>query len=65
MNLNNLGLETNILEKLKLNKIDSIEKLWKLNKKELKELKFTYEEINLIAVKLQLKGLDLNKRKTK
>lgn len=63
MNLNSLELDKKVLEKLKLNKINSIEKLWELDRKTLKEMNFTYDEINSIAIKLQLEGLDLNKRK--
>jgi len=63
MNLNSLELNKKILEKLKLNNINSIEKLWELDRKTLKEMNFSYDEINSIAIKLQLEGLDLNKRK--
>ena len=63
MNLNSLELDKKILEKLKLNNINSIEKLWELDRKTLKEMNFSYDEINSIAIKLQLEGLDLNKRK--
>ena len=34
-----------------------------MSRKELRLLDFSYEEINIIAIKLQLKGMDLNKRK--
>ena len=63
MNLNSLELDKKILEKLKLNNINSIEKLWELDRKTLKKMNFSYDEINSIAIKLQLEGLDLNKRK--
>ncbi len=62
MILKDLGFEKDILDKLCLNNIDSIEKLWVMNRKELKRIGFTYEEINDIAIKLQLKGLDLNRK---
>ena len=61
--LNNLNLPKDILDKLKLCNISSIENLWKMSRNQLKLLGFSYEEINLIAIKLQLNGLDLNKRK--
>ena len=61
MILKDLDFEKVILDKLSLNNIDSIEKLWEMNKKELKNIGFTYEEIKKIAIKLQLRGLDLNK----
>lgn len=62
MILNDLKIQENILSKLQLKEINSIEKLCKISRKELKRLGFTNEEINLIAIKLQLNGLDLNKR---
>ncbi len=64
MYLNDLNLQTAILDKLKLNDINSTEELLKMSRKELKLLGFSYEEINLIAIKLQLIGMDLNKRKS-
>lgn len=62
MILKDLDFEKVILDKLSLNNIDSIGKLWQMNRKELKNIGFTYEEINKIAIKLQLRGLDLNKK---
>ncbi len=62
MILKDLDFEKVILDKLILNNIDSIGKLWQMNRKELKNIGFTYEEINKIAIKLQLRGLDLNKK---
>jgi hypothetical protein len=64
MYLNDLNLQKAILDKLKLNDINSTEELLKMSRKELKLLGFSYEEINLIAIKLQLIGMDLNKRKS-
>lgn len=63
MNLGDLNLPKTILDKLKANNIDSVQKIWVMSRKELKLLDFSYEEINIIAIKLQLKGMDLNKRK--
>lgn len=63
MKLNNLELDNKILKKLKNKNINSIDELWNLNRKTLKNLDFSYEEINYIAIKLQLKGLDLNRKK--
>ena len=62
MILKDLDFEKVILDKLSLNNIDSIEKSWGMNRKELKSMGFTYEEINEIAIKLQLRGLDLNRK---
>ena len=64
MYLNDLNLQKAILDKLKLNDINSTEELLKMSRKELKLLGFSYEEINLIAIKLQLICMDLNKRKS-
>ena len=64
MYLNDLNLQKAILDKLKLNDINSTEELLKMSRKELKLLGFSYEEINLIVIKLQLIGMDLNKRKS-
>ena len=64
MYLNDLNLQKAILDKLKLNDINSTEELLKMSRKELKLLGFSYEEINLIAIKLQLIGMDLKKRKS-
>lgn len=64
MYLNDLNLQKAILDKLKLNDINSTEELLKMSRKELKLLGFSYEEINLIAIKLQLIGMDLSKRKS-
>ena len=63
MCLSDLNLPKTILDKLKANNIDSVQKIWRMSRKELKLLDFSYEEINIIAIKLQLKGMDLNKRK--
>ena len=63
MYLNDLNLQKVIIDKLKLNNINSTEELLKMSRKELKLLGFSYEEINLIAIKLQLIGMDLNKAK--
>lgn len=63
MNLGDLNLPKTILDKLKANNIDSVQKIWVMSRKELRLLDFSYEKINIIAIKLQLKGMDLNKRK--
>ena len=62
MIISDLNFQKNIIDKLRLNNITSIEKLWEMSRKDLKSIGFTYDEINLIAIKLQLNGLDLNKR---
>ncbi len=63
MCLSDLNLPKTILDKLKANSIDSVQKICEISRKELKSLGFSYEEINIIAIKLQLNGMNLNKRK--
>lgn len=63
MNLDCLKLDEKIIKKLKDNGINSVETLWNISKNSLKELNFNYDEINTIKIKLQLNGLDLNKKK--
>ena len=41
-----------------------INDLWKLNRHELKQLGLTDQQINQIIIRLQLIGLDLNKKVT-
>lgn len=64
MKLDTLNLQKDILEKLEFNQVYSIEKLKEMTRLELKELGFTYGEINLIAIKLQLNGFDLRRKKS-
>jgi len=63
MKIESLELSSNLTKKLKEKNILIIEDLWKLNRESLKKLGFNNYEINDIIVKLQLKGLDLNKKK--
>lgn len=65
MELTTLELDNKLLKKLKNNNINSIEELWSLSRKSLKNLNFNYNEINEISIKLQLKGLDFNRKKYK
>lgn len=57
-----LDLDKQISDLLKKNDIVTIENLWVLNRKKLKELGLKDNEIKQITIKLQLLGLDLNKR---
>lgn len=61
--INKLNLDENIIEKLESNNIVSLEELWILKRLDLKRLGFNNDEINEIITKLQLMGLDLNKKK--
>lgn len=57
-----LDLDKQISDLLKKNDIVTIENLWVLDRKKLKELGLKDNEIKQITIKLQLLGLDLNKR---
>ena len=57
-----LALDTKSLNHLKENNIITVEDLWTKKRKDLKELNFSDSEITNIAIKLQLYGLDLNKK---
>ncbi len=61
-NINILDLDKSIVEVFRKNDIVTIEHLWVLNRKKLKELGLKDNEIKQITIKLQLLGLDLNKR---
>ena len=61
-NIGVLDLDDSINKKLKELNINFIEDLWKCKLLFLKENKFTTKEINQIRIKLQLKGIDLNKK---
>ena len=58
-----LRLDSSVIEILNNNNINVINDLWCLNRKDLKALKISDKDIHNIIVKLQLNGLDLNKRK--
>lgn len=57
-----LSLDTKALKLLKEHDIITVEDLWSKKRKDLKELSFSDSEITNIAIKLQLYGLDLNKK---
>lgn len=57
-----LDLDDNVKNILKNNEINTIENLWVMNRKKLKTLGLNDNEIKQIIIKLQLLGLDLNKR---
>ncbi len=60
--LKSLKIDNNIIEKLEKRNIKTIKDLWVLTRKELKTLDFNDTEINHIRIKMQLWGLDLNKK---
>ena len=57
-----LDVSNKILDKFKKNNLLLVKDVWCLKRKDLKDLKFTDSEINQIIIKLQLHGVDLNKR---
>lgn len=61
-NINILDLDNECLKILKENNINLIEDLWQLSKKNLKDLGINDKDIKYISIRLQLLGLDLNKK---
>ena len=61
-NINNLSLDSDCLSKLNAANINKIYELCILDRKKLKEYKLSVEQINNIIIRLQLLGLDINKR---
>ncbi len=57
-----LDLESDVIKVLKDNKIDTIGLLWTQTRKSLKALGLKDSDIKQIIIKLQLLGLDLNKK---
>jgi DNA-directed RNA polymerase alpha subunit len=57
-----LEIDYDIIIKLNNNAIYTINDLWNLSRRDLKKLKLTDGEINQIIVKMQLYGIDLNRR---
>lgn len=60
-----LNLNQNISMVLKNNNIHNVNDLWLTNRKSLKEIGLRDNQIKEIIIKLELNGLDLNKRITK
>jgi hypothetical protein len=57
-----LELNKEIIKLLKENNIALIKDLWKLKRDNLKKLNLNDSQINDIIIKMQLLGLDLNKK---
>lgn len=60
--INSLNIDVHITDLLEKNNVKYIYELCSLNRKSLKEYGLTQECIKQIIVKLQLLGLDLNKK---
>ena len=61
-NIVKLGLEFDLLQKLQSNKIYIVHDLWKLTRTDLKKFGLNDNEINQIVIKMQLQGIDLNRK---
>ena len=57
-----LGLDDSVTKKIKDIDIKLVKDLWQCKLVFLKNNNFTSKEINQIRIKLQLKGIDLNKK---
>ena len=57
-----LELDSKVLKILKENNINTVEDIWVLKRKDLKDFGIKDSDITQITIKLQLYGLDLNKK---
>jgi len=60
--INKLDLESKLTQKLKDNNVNIINDLWKLKRIDLKRMGLNDADINQIMIKMQLQGIDLNKK---
>lgn len=60
--IKSLDISEKTLNILLNNGISNIKDLWKTNRRELKKINLTDTEINNIIIKMQLLGIDLNKK---
>lgn len=60
--ISKLNVDDEILSILNSNNINNIKELWNLKRKDLKRMDLTDNQINQIVIKMQLKGIDLNRR---
>lgn len=63
--INILNINSNLVEQLKNNNINYIKDLWVLKRCDLKKLGFNNKDINEIIIKMQLNGIDLDKKYVK
>lgn len=61
--INKLGIDESIIKVFNSRDIVTINDLWGLKRKDLKNMDFSGEQINHIIIKMQLNGIDLNKKK--
>lgn len=57
-----LDLESTTLNKLLSNNVNTVKDLWKLKRSDLKDFDLNNDEVNQIIIKMQLYGIDLNKK---
>lgn len=57
-----LDLDNDIELILKSNNVNTMQEVWKFKRNELKNMGLKDSQINHIIIKMQLKGLDLNKK---
>lgn len=60
--IDKLNVDTDILLILCNNNIQFIKQIWLLKRDDLKQMNLTDNQINQIVIKLQLNGVDLNKK---
>lgn len=60
--IDNLNIDSSIVDILNKNNIMFIKDLWKLNRKDLKNLKLSDNQVNQIIIKMQLNGIDLSNK---
>ena len=63
--INYLNLDENINAILEENDVNKVKDLWHYNKKSLKNIGMTNSDIKKIVIKLELLGLELNKKYNK
>lgn len=61
--ISKLGINESVIKKFSNYNIVTIDDLWNLKRKDLKEMNFNSEQINHIIIKMQLNGIDLNRKK--
>lgn len=61
-NVEILELNSRLLKCLKDNNINKVIDLWEKTRNDLKEINLSQEDMREVSVKLQLHGLDLNKK---
>ncbi len=64
-NIMELKVNSDTLSLLRENNVNTINDIWSLKRTDLKKIGVADSQINHIRIKLQLMGLDLNKKKYK